>query len=95
MSLGSTFSGFRKREAAQKSTIAPNTRRSVSTSGVMMLPAMTIFATGAISPQMQLAASIAPWPFQLIFSIFLNKSAANVHFFLTLQVGKENSEHHV
>ena len=84
MSFGSTFSGFRKSEAAQKSTIAPNTRRSVSTSGVMMLPAMTIFATEAISPQMQLAASIAPWPFQLNFSIFLNKSAANVYFFLTL-----------
>ena len=33
---------------------------------------------------MLLAASIAPWPFQLNFSIFLNKSAANVYFFLTL-----------
>ena len=44
-----------KKEATQKSTAAPKTRRSVRTKGEIRPPTITILATGAIKPQTMLA----------------------------------------
>lgn len=68
-SAGATCSGLPKKEAIQKRIIAPKTRRSVTTSGVMIPPTITSLATGDISPHMALAPSIAPWPLSCSISI--------------------------
>ena len=70
MSAGGTCSGLRKSEAVQKRSIAPATRRSVTTSGVTTPPAMTALATGDIRPHMALAPSMAPWPFNDSYFMF-------------------------
>ena len=53
MSLWSTCSGFLKNERIQNKIIAPNTRKSVTTSGVTMPPSITNLAIGDIKPQME------------------------------------------
>ena len=90
MSLWCTCSGFWKKETSQKSTMAPKMRRSVSTSGLMRPPAMTIFATGDMSPHMALAASIEPCPFQLKLPIFVylfNASISSIYSRVLLSRG--------
>lgn len=56
---------FVKREAIQNRHAAPNTRQLVISKGVTAL-ANTIFETGAITPHMISAPSIAPMPLQFL-----------------------------
>ena len=65
-SFGGTCSDFRKNERIQNRIMAPTIRRSVTASGVTILPSITNLATGDISPQIALAPNMAPCPFQLI-----------------------------
>lgn len=67
MSLGLTCSGFWNREAIQKSSIAPPTRRSVITKGLTAPDAIISLETGDIRPHIVFAPSIAAWPFRLNF----------------------------
>ena len=68
-SRGQTRSGLVKREAIQKSSMAPPTRSSVTTKGVTKLPAMTILEMGDMRPHIVFAPSMEACPFQHIRSI--------------------------
>ena len=75
-----TSSFFVKRETVQNNTAAPSILNSVSNSGAIP-EASTAFPTGALSPHIVSAPSIAPWPF--ISSVFILSEKSSLRDCLT------------